>query len=78
MTPIRQQGDRRRVSQAVASLLLRLEPGNPKLNLPQVNPIYSITMPDRRHPQFEQDWRDSLWAMVILFAILLLRYLTRR
>ena len=55
----------------------RLEPRNPKLNLPQVNPIYSITMPDRRHPQFEQDWRDSLWAMVVLLAILFIRYLTR-
>jgi hypothetical protein len=54
----------------------RLGPGNPKLNLPQVNPIYPITMPDRRYPHFEQDWRDSLWAMVILLAILYLRYLT--
>jgi hypothetical protein len=55
----------------------RLEPGNPKVNLPQVNPIYSITMSDRRHPQFERDWRDSLWALAILLAILFLRYLTR-
>ena len=55
----------------------RLGPSNPKLNLPKVNPIYSITMPDPRHLQFEQDWRDSVWAMVILLAILFLRYLTR-
>jgi hypothetical protein len=32
----------------------RPAPGNFKLNLPQFNPIYSITMPDRRHPQFER------------------------
>jgi hypothetical protein len=48
---------------------------NPNLDLPDGNPIYLITMPDRR-PQFEQDWPDSVWAMVILLGILLLRYLT--
>jgi hypothetical protein len=60
MTPIRQPPDRRGVSQggSVTAALTHaetpsfgLESGNSKLNLPQVNPIYSITMPDRRHPQ---------------------------
>jgi len=87
MTPIRYPADRRRgslggsVTAALArapTRSFRLEPSNPKLNRPKVNPIYSITMPDRRHPQFEQDWRDSVWAVVVLLGILFLRYLTGR
>ena len=50
---------------------------HPNLDLPRANPIYLITMPDRR-PQFEQDGLDSVWAMVIILAILFLRYLTRK
>jgi hypothetical protein len=50
---------------------------NPNLDLPPDNPIYPITMPDRR-PQFEQDWLESVWVMVIILAILFLRYVTRR
>jgi len=45
---------------------------NPDLDLPRGNTIYFITMPDRR-PQFEQDWLDSVWAVVIILAILFLR-----
>ena len=51
--------------------------GIPSLDLPHGDPIYPITMPDR-HPQFERDWLDSIWAVVIILAIFFFRYLTRR
>ena len=51
--------------------------GNPNLDLLHANPIYPITMSDRR-PHYERDWLDAVWAVVVLLGILFFRHLTGR